>query len=206
MAADSSPHNPRSGHPLLRAFDHARLWVASEVGICEAARLLACAAEAGFGPIGEVIGIAEGGRTPAALIAAHLDVPIRIVHARHNPTEALYTQATGEVACDIGSIAAGSMRGRVLLVDDICGTGATLCTVADALATADLRLISCVLCLNAGAHMIPDLWVWEVRDWVVFPWEAVPDTPLLRVDLPMPTEVHVRMSVDFQANGVRETQ
>ncbi|MGH3687640.1 MAG: phosphoribosyltransferase [Pseudonocardiaceae bacterium] len=192
MAADPSPRNPLSGRPLLRVFDHARLWVASEIGVFEAVRLLACAAEASFGPIGEVIGIAEGGRTPAALIAAHLDVPIRIVHARHNLTKALYTQATGAVACDIGSIAAGSMRGRVLLVDDVCGTGATLCTVAAVLATADLRLISCVLCLNAGARMAPDLWVWEVRDWVVFPWEAVPDTPLLRVDLPMPTEVHVR--------------
>ncbi|MGH3903254.1 MAG: phosphoribosyltransferase [Pseudonocardiaceae bacterium] len=139
-----------------------------------------------------MIGIAEGGRTPAALIAAHLDVPIRIVQARHNPTQAPYTQATGEVTCDIGSVPAGSMRGQVLLIDDICGTGATLCAVADALATPDLRLISCVLCLNTGAHMTPDLWVWEVRDWVVFPWEAVPDTPLMRVDLPIPTEVHVR--------------
>ncbi|MGH3871578.1 MAG: phosphoribosyltransferase [Pseudonocardiaceae bacterium] len=176
----------------MRVFDHARLWVASEIGVCEAARLLACAARAVFGPIGEVIGIAEGGRTLAALIAAHLDVPIRIVHARHNPTEAPYTQATGEVTCDIGSIPAGSMAGHVLLVDDICGTGATLCTVADALATPDLRLISCVLCLNAGARMTPDLWVWKVRDWVVFPWEAASHMPLLRVDLPIPTEVHIR--------------
>ncbi|MGH3886751.1 MAG: phosphoribosyltransferase [Pseudonocardiaceae bacterium] len=192
MAADPSPRNPRSGRPLLRAFDYARLWVASEVGVSEAARLLACAARADFGPIGEVIGIAEGGRTPAALIAAHLDVPIRIVQARHNPTQAPYTQATGEVTYDIGNIPAGSMRGHVLLVDDICGTGATLCTVADALATPNLRLINCVLCLNAGARMTPDLWVWEVRDWVGFPWEAVPDTPLMRVDLAVPTEVHVR--------------
>ncbi|MGH4020503.1 MAG: phosphoribosyltransferase [Pseudonocardiaceae bacterium] len=176
----------------MRVFDHARLWAASEVGVSEATRLLASAARTGFGPIGHVIGIAEGGQTPAALIAAHLDVPIRIVQARHNPTEAPYTQATGKVTCDIGSIPAGSMRGRVLLVDDICGTGATLCTVTDALATPDLRLISCVLCLNAGAPMTPDLWVWEVRDWVVFPWEAVPDTSLTRVDLPIPTEVRVR--------------
>lgn len=158
----------------------------------EAARLLAAAAGASYGPIGEVIGIAEGGRTPAALIAAHIDVPIRIVWARHNQTGTPYTQATGRVTCDTGRIPAGSLRGRVLLVDDICGTGATLGAVASALAAPGLRLISCVLCLNAGACMTPDLWVWKVRDWVVFPWEAIPDTAVARVDLPMPTEVHVR--------------
>lgn len=176
----------------MRVFDHAQLWVASEAGVSEATRLLASAARAGFEPIKEVIGIAEGGRTPAAVIAAHLDVPIRIVQARHNPTDAPYTQATGEVTCDTGSVPVGSLRGHVLLVDDICGTGATLRAVAGALAAPGLRLISCVLCLNAGARMTPDLWVWEVRDWVVFPRETVPDTTLTQVDLPIPTEVHVR--------------
>lgn len=176
----------------MRVFDHARLWVASEAGVYEAVRLLASAASAGSGPISEVIGIADGGRTPAAVIAAHLDVPIRSVRARHNPTDAPYTQATGEVTCDTGSVPVGCLHGRVLLVDDICGTGATLRAVAGALAAPGLRLISCVLCLNAGARVTPDLWVWEVRDWVVFPWETVPDTALTRVDLPIPTGVHTR--------------
>ncbi len=158
----------------------------------EATRLLAAAAGAGYGPIEEVIGIAEGGRTPTAAIAAHLDVPIRIVRARHNPTGTPYTQATGRVMCDTGSIPAGSLRGRVLLVDDICGTGATLGAVASALAAPGLQLINCVLCLNAGARMTPDLWVWKVRDWVVFPWETILDTTVALIDLPIPTEVHVR--------------
>lgn len=176
----------------MRVFDHARLWVASEAGVSEASSLLGSAASADFGPIREVIGIADGGRTPATVIAADLDVPIRIVQARHNPTDAPYTQATGEVTCDTASVPVSSLHGHVLLVDDICGTGATLRAVTSALATPGLRLISCVLCLNAGARMTPDLWVWEVRDWVAFPWETVPDTPLTRVDLPIPTEVHAR--------------
>lgn len=192
VAADPSPLDTHSGRPLVRVFDHTQLWVASEAGVSEATRLLASAARASFGPIREVIGIAEGGRTPTVMMAAHLDVPIRIVQARHNPTETPYTQATGEVTYDTGSVPPGSVSGHVLLVDDICGTGATLCAVAGALATPGLRLISCVLCLNAGARMTPDLWVWEVRDWVVFPWETVPDTALTRVDLPIPTEVHLR--------------
>lgn len=192
MATDPSPLDTSSNRPLARVFDYTQLWVASESGVSKATRLLASATGAGYGPIGEVIGIAEGGRTPAAAIAAHLDVPIRIVRACHNPTGTPYTQATGQVTCNTGSIPAGSLRDRVLLVDDICGTGATLDAVASALAAPGLRLISCVLCLNAGACMTPDLWVWEVRDWVVFPWETIPDMTLARIDLPIPTEVHIR--------------
>ncbi len=192
VAADPSPLDIHSSGSFARIFDRSHLWVASETGVADATHLVAAAASARHGPIAEVIGIAEGGRTPAAAIAAHLDVPVRIVQARHNPTPAPYTQATGWVSCDVDGIPAGGLHGSVLLVDDICGTGATLAAVAGALATPGLRLISCVLCLNAGALITPDLWVWEVRDWVVFPWEAVPNTPLARVDLPIPTEVHLR--------------
>ncbi len=176
-----------------RVFDHAFAWHMTARQFADAAALLAAACERSA-PVDQVIGIAQGGLRPAQAIASRLGARLRVVRARHNPTGTLYTQATGQVSCAITGIGAGSIRGSVLIVDDICGTGATLQAVTSALtplAAPGARLHTAALCRNAGARTAPGLVVWDnLREWVVFPWEPRPPAGTPLRTLPDPTEAH----------------
>lgn len=145
-----------------------------EHGIALLTRALSDAPE----PVGTVIGIAHGGTIPATLIASTIPAPRRTVLARHNPTDDLHQQATGRAICDTAPLARAldgrRLRGHVLLVDDICGTGATFAAVRDAIAPhlhLSATVTAAALCRNVGAHRPPDLHLWDVDDWVHFPWE-----------------------------------
>lgn len=147
------------------------------------------------GSVDHVIGIAEGGAAPAQVMASALGVPALSVRARHNASSATYQQATGTVHLDLDPLTRAlngkRLTGRVLLVDDICGSGATLHRVTHDLApllSPSSQVLTATLCLNTGATTLPDYSVWTVSDWVVFPWEKPPadgDTE----PLPVPTEV-----------------
>jgi hypoxanthine phosphoribosyltransferase len=170
-----------------RTFNHDFAWQMTSSQVATAASVLAGAA-ATCGPVDAVIAIARGGTQPARFIAAALGAPVRTVRARHNPTDAVYAEATGCVSCDLAG--AGAVRGRVLVVDDICGTGATLATVTSALwrvAEPGANLVTATLCRNAGSPCRPDLTVWDdLREWVIFPWEAGPPDSLPVRRLPEP--------------------
>lgn len=144
------------------------------------------------------IGIANGGLAPARDIARQLLAPTYQVTARHNPTDAAYTQTTGIVTYDLGPLDLGlsgrQLAGAVLVVDDICGSGATFTTLLPALAQrlghgAELHTVA--LCRNAGSSINPDLWVWTVDDWVAFPWERPPADDAAAVDLIATDKVQV---------------
>ena len=175
-----------------RAFNRAFAWQMTASQAAGAAAVLAEAAARG-GPVDAVVAVARGGIQPARDIAAALGAPVRTVQAGHNPTDAIYTEATGRVSCDV--IEAGPLRGRVLVVDDICGTGATLTTVTSALArlaAPGTTLLTATLCRNAGSPCRPDLTVWDdLREWVVFPWEAGPPDGLPVRCLPDPGQALV---------------
>lgn len=134
-----------------RVFDHSRVWRLEEVAFAAAARLLADHARTHRPDV--VVGIARGGVPLARRLGALLGVPMVTVSARHNHSDALYVAATGEVS--VPELPAGLRDysgGRLLVADDICGTGATLATVTARL-TADLRpsdLYAVVLCRNAA--------------------------------------------------------
>jgi hypoxanthine phosphoribosyltransferase len=169
-----------------RVFNRDFAWQMTPSQAATAAAILAVAAAQG-GPVDAVIGIARGGTQPARDIAAALGAPVRTVQARHNRTDAVYAEATGHVSRD--ATGTGLLRGRVLVVDDICGTGATLVTVTGELARLAVpgtALVTATLCHNAGSPFRPDLTVWdELREWVIFPWEA-----------PAPCELPVRCLPD----------
>jgi len=164
----------------------------------QAVRLISDAVT-GADPVSAVIAIAAGGITPATRIAALCGVPVYHVRARHNPTGAIFTQATGDVSHDTGPLAAAlngtRLAGRVLVADDICGSGATLTAVTTAVRPylgGGATVHTAALCRNTGATQGPDWWIWTVSDWVLFPWDPDPGPGPVIEDLPEPGGVRAR--------------
>lgn len=182
-----------------RTFAHRRILQVNPDSYLAGIRLLAEAIPLRLGPASAVIGVANGGLVPAQSLGELLAVPVYWVDARHNPTNALYTQATGQVTHDVrqlmSTLAGRQLTGRILLVDDICGTGATLHAVRPALArhlTPGATVHTVVLCRNVGADHEPDLWLWTVDDWVRFPWETALRPGVVVEDLVVPRQVQPR--------------
>jgi hypoxanthine phosphoribosyltransferase len=163
--------------------------------LSEAIILLARAIIRDTGSVDHVVGVANGGTAPAKLIAPLLGIQPFTVQARHNRSDATYLQATGNVEVDPAPLRRGlngrRLTGSVLLVDDICGSGATLRALRGKLApltAPGAEVLAATLCLNTGATTLPDYSIWEVSDWVVFPWEA-PPAGHNTAALPTPTAV-----------------
>jgi hypoxanthine phosphoribosyltransferase len=160
-----------------RVFEYRRLWLMRQDVFVGAADLIA-AHEAVYRPQ-VVVGVARGGLPLAAHLGRRLGVPRVEVLARHNASDTAYLQATGQVDLHTEAVGLVPAGARVLVVDDICGTGATLAAVTTLLAErcAPALLRTAVLCRNAASDRwgcLPDSWVWRLRDWVVFPWEPPP--------------------------------
>ncbi|RKN03366.1 phosphoribosyltransferase [Streptomyces radicis] len=175
-----------------RVFEGRRTWRLTPDAFTAAARLIA-GAEAAHRPQA-VVGIARGGTQLAEWVAAHLSVPAVVIGARHNTTDAPRASASGRVRLDAVPEAALAVLGRgrrLLVVDDVVGSGATLRAVLADLAArvAPVGVRTAVLCRNAGTRFAPDTWGWEVADWVVFPWEAPPPSA---EPLPALTRLHHR--------------
>ncbi len=62
---------------------------------------------------------------------------------------------------------------RVLVVDDVCDTSETLKVVKEFLKMMGVRsIITATLFIKRTCEEKPDLWVKEVNDWILFPWEV----------------------------------
>ncbi|MET9393840.1 MULTISPECIES: phosphoribosyltransferase family protein [unclassified Streptomyces] len=180
--------------PVQRVFEHKRIWNLDQEAFQTAAALIAA-----HEPRPDaVIGIARGGVPLARELATHFGVEAIEITARHNTTDDLYLEATGRVqlptttADALGRLASGQ---RLLVADDICGTGATFKAVlpflTERLAPGQLR--SAVLCRSRAADFTPDTWVWDTLDWVLFPWNEPTDQHT--EDLAAPAAVRTKESL-----------
>ncbi|WP_338673889.1 phosphoribosyltransferase domain-containing protein [Streptomyces sp. SCSIO 30461] len=163
-----------------RIFENHRVWQLAQDDFLTAACLIA-AQEAEHAPAA-VLGIARGGVPLAEIVAEQLGVPAVAVRARHNEPEGIRQAATGRVLLDHehnqDAFASLPASARLLVVDDICGSGATLRAVEDVLAAtvSPSEVRTAVLCRNEGSQYPLDIWGWDVADWVHFPWEPEPQS------------------------------
>lgn len=165
---------PTQPHTPERVFSHTAPYAPTLYQCYDAARLLAESTVGSEPPVTTVIGIANGGVKPAKVVADFLMVPLLLVSARHNTSDQPWQQATGRVTVTLPDDLPAPLTGRILLVDDIAGSGATFTAVAQALhgrLGVGAVLQSMALFRNAGCSEGPDRWVWDVDDWVRFPWE-----------------------------------
>ncbi|MFV2198730.1 phosphoribosyltransferase [Nocardiopsis sp. LOL_012] len=170
-----------------RRFSDGHLWTLDYPTAVAAARLLARFAATGGAQL--VVAVARGGLWPAAAIAADLRLPMVSVTATHNTGEGVRLGATDDalVSCPVDL---SHLKGvRALIVDDIYGTGATLRALRQAL--PQLHSAPAVtLCRNTGTNGAPHAWVWDVSDWVCFPWEPPPPTGTGTRPLSLPDTLH----------------
>jgi uncharacterized protein len=171
-----------------RVFQGRRIWRLSLEDFHLATRLLAEVVV----PVAPelVIGVERGGRALAEALAELLGVPHAPVTARHNASDELALPATGRVELDLSPLKHGDLIAdrRVLLADDICGSGATLTAIRGQLRNlGDPPTWSVTLCRNTGAAIHPTWWIWDVADWVTFPCEPAAATET--TPLPAPTRV-----------------
>ncbi|MEU2232592.1 phosphoribosyltransferase [Streptomyces vietnamensis] len=162
-----------------RIFENRRVWQLTPDEFLAAACLIADQ-EAEHRPAA-VLGIARGGVRLAETVAGKLSVPAVVIRARHNEPEGIQQAATGRILLDHehnqDALAALPASAPLLVVDDICGSGATLRAVADMLTTrvSASEIRTAVLCRNEGSDYPLDSWGWDVADWVHFPWESEPE-------------------------------
>jgi uncharacterized protein len=122
-----------------------------------------------------VCAIARGGLIGAAYFATVLDVrDIHVVRVRRTLNDSPFAEKTSPALEVVAPAPVGS---RVLVVDDIVGTGATAEVVVrylGKLGATDIRVAA--LARNHLAAFTVDYCPLEVDGWVVFPWEsATPD-------------------------------
>ncbi|MGW7199542.1 phosphoribosyltransferase [Streptomyces chryseus] len=172
-----------------RVFENRRVWQLTQPEFAAAAYLIADL-EAEHAPAA-VLGIARGGVRLAEVVAEQLGVPAIVVRARHNAPVGIQQEATGRVLLDNrhneDALAALPATSSLLVVDDICGSGATLHAIANMLTAtmgpAGVR--TAVLCRNEGSNYPLDSWGWDVVDWVHFPWEPAPESGRLEALPPL---------------------
>lgn len=115
-----------------------------------------------------VVGLTRGGLTPAVLVSQYLDIPMHAVKVslRDHIGEDNLTTLKEEIGITKGK--------RVLVIDDINDTGATLSAIKDVWGT-DTVTYAVLINNEASAEDVDyssiDINKHEENVWQVFPWE-----------------------------------
>ncbi|MEY2473796.1 MAG: uncharacterized protein QOK28_3125 [Actinomycetota bacterium] len=122
-----------------------------------------------------ILGIARGGLVPAVALAHFFhDAEFRVCSVARTKSDDAY--AAKEAPTLRWPTTPQDIRGRrVLVVDDVVGTGASLKLVRSrvaALAPADV--LTYAIAVNTAVSPRPDIYSQLIDDWIVFPWERTP--------------------------------
>jgi hypoxanthine phosphoribosyltransferase len=171
----SSRTTEQAGHDLWRKH---LLYLLSWTEFDAAIRSLAAQVRSAEMEVDCVLGISRGGLIPAVALSNVLGVPdFHAVAVGRNVGEGQYLDKQPPVVRWQGNLA--GVRGRrVLVVDDVAGSGETLRFTHEQVAlagAADVR--TAVLVRMQRGSAAADFVAVELDDWVVFPWEdsRIPD-------------------------------
>lgn len=140
-----------------------------------------------------IVGIARGGLVPATALANHLNIQsFYTIRIKHNASDGIWPERdTTRVAERSLSEPLGNKH--ILLVDDIAGDGETMLAARSHLEElGPLRAITTVtLVVNVASQYIPDLFIYKIDGWVVFPWERPQVMANPRIQRIQVSEIHM---------------
>lgn len=118
-----------------------------------------------------VIGIARGGMIPSVRLSHLLNIQAfgTISILRNTTSDPLSDRRPPTI---LGSCYPPVRGKRVLIVDDIAGSGDTFHAAKDAIGDSARQIKTASLIVNTQCRLRPDYFSYEVDDWVVFPWEV----------------------------------
>jgi uncharacterized protein len=177
---------------MNRTFDRSKVWQLNWSTYNQAMSILSALVSEKL-HVGLVVGIARGGSRPAVEIASALGVGWIEISAQRNRSDEIYSAASDHLSVNLENLLSFSSVPNILLVDDICGSGGTIEAVLDVIYAhwKDIDITTLTLCRNQGSTFIPDIYIWEVRDWVVFPWESLPEYVITEL-LPYPNSADIK--------------
>lgn len=122
-----------------------------------------------------IVGIARGGLVPSVRLS-HMfgDPALGVISIRRNAGSGRYPSRVIPIVT--WSRIENPDNRRVLLVDDIAGSGDTLHSARQFIGS-NAQFKSATLVVNANCAVRPDFFVHTVDDWVVFPWESSSAAP-----------------------------
>ena len=118
-----------------------------------------------------VVGIARGG-LPGGVLLSHLfDAEFNAIWATHYSGE----DRNEEVVVENYGLNGASEDQKILLFDDIVDTGETMDEITtkwDEQDSLDLNYETASIHVKPHSGFVPDYWIAETDDWIVYPWEA----------------------------------
>lgn len=136
--------------------------------------IMELASDMRLGGFDAIVGIAKGGLIPAVRLAHLLDLPYAgTIAIKHNFNNEPFPTRSGAILSSVELQAI--QQARILLVDDIVGSGQTLTLAVETLRAKGFNnLKSMSLAVNVQSTVRPEFFAIEVDDWLVFPWEMQP--------------------------------